>query len=298
MSEESISPSATPESTAADPSADDPGEDETPDDESTADLELRARATVLAEENRRLRQEYVRARRTTYRRTAAGLAFVGLLAGVTGILFPDGREILFALGFTGLFGAVLTLYLSPSQVIAADVCERVYAAMATNGEALATQLGLASVRRYVPATERAASLFVPASEVGDLPSGERGPLVVAEGERGLLLDATGAFLFEEFERTVAGDIAAHPGPLATQLREGVTEQFELATAIEADVDADRGRVTFRVSGSAFGDLDRFDHPLPSFLAAGLVAGLDRPVSVEVEPTDAYADWLVTCRWES
>lgn len=260
-------------------------------------LELAARAELLAEENRRLRAEYTRARRSEYRRTAYGLALLGVLAFVAGLAFPDGREILFALGFTGLFGGVLTLYLTPEQVVAADVGERVYAALAANDAALATQLGLGDERVYLPGDDAPAHLYVPRWTEYDRPALDEGPLVVDEQSRGLLLEATGAFLFEEFER-VTDDLAATPAALATQLAEGITEVFELAGAIDTDVDPRGGRATVRVSDSAFGDPDRFDHPLASFLAVGFAAGLDRPVTLEVDPGagDDRADWLVTCRW--
>lgn len=263
-------------------------------DADEAGVDAAVRAEVLAEENRRLRQQYARARRSEYRRTAAGLAAVGILALSGAVLFPDGREVLFAFGLTGLFGAVLTLYLTPTRVVTADVGERVYASLAANEAAVATQLGLAAERRYVPGDATPAFLYIPRRSGSDPPDRDAGPLVVAEQSRGLTLEATGAGLFEEFERVLTGDLATAPGPLATQLIDGAVEQFELAAAVDAD--AGNGRITFRVSGSAFGDPDRFDHPLASFLAVGLAAGLDRQIRLEVDAADEYVDWLVTCRW--
>lgn len=117
------------ESSTADVSAAS-AEESTPAAES--DLEQTARAELLAEENRRLRAEYARTQQTRYRRTAYGLAALGVLAVLGGLLFPNARGVLFALGGTGLFGGLLTLYLTPGQFVAADVGERVYAAMAAN----------------------------------------------------------------------------------------------------------------------------------------------------------------------
>jgi len=275
---------------AADPSGGDPpgvGDEQ---------LGATARAELLAEENRRLRTEYARARKAEYRRVAYGLAAVGLAGFLAGLLFPEGREVLFAFGFTGLFGSVLTLYLSPTRVVAADVGERVYAAMAANDAALTAQLGIDGERVYVPGDGKPAYLYLPQGDEYELPEPGEGPLVVADGSRGVVLEATGAYLFEEFERALTGDLGTEPGVIATQVADGTTEQFELASAVEADVDAADGRATVRVSGVAFGDVDRFDHPLASLLAVGFAAGLDRPVTVEVEEADEYADWLVTCRW--
>ena len=266
-----------------------------PGDDAKQDAAVRAE--LLAEENRRLRTEYTRARKAEYRQTAYALAAIAGLAFLAGLLFPDGREVLFAFGFTGLFGSALTLYLTPKRVVAADVGERVYAAMAANENAVATQLGIDGQHVYLPGTGQPAYLYVPQHSEYDLPERDEGPLVVNEERRGLFIEATGAFLFEAFEQALTGDVASEPAALATQLADGVVEQFELAEAIEPAVDPADGRVTFRVSGSAFGDVDRFDHPLASFLAVGVAVGLDRPVSLEVDDTAEHADWLVTCRWD-
>ena len=283
---------------AADESAGNPASDteRSGQDDGEPALDAAARAELLEEENRRLRAEYARSRKSEYRRVAYALAAIGLVGVVGGLLFADGREVLFAFGFTGLFGAVLTLYLSPSQVVAADIGERVYAAMAANDAALATQLGIGGDHVYIPGEGKPAHLFVPQDAGSDPPDPGEGPVVVAEEHRGLLLETTGAYLFEEFERALSGDLATEPGPLATQLADAAVEQFELATSIDAGIDAADGRATFRLSGSAFGDVDRFDHPLASFLGSGFAAGLDRPVSLEVDSGGEYADWLVTCRW--
>lgn len=269
---------------------------DTDDEIASQPEELAAQVELLNEENQRLRREYTRARKSEYRRIAYGLTAVGLFAVIGGVVFPDGRNILFSLGFTGLFGAVLTLYLTPTQVVAADVGERVYAAMASNGTALANQLALSTDRLYIPDDERAAQLYIPQGPEYEYPDGDTPPLVVADQQRGLLFEATGAYLFAEFERALSTPVATEPVPLGTQLEDGIVEQFELAEASDVTVDPDEGRATFQISGSAFGPVDRFDHPLASFLATGFVTALDRPVSLEVEEGDSYADWLVTCRW--
>lgn len=270
----------------------------TDDPETQNDLDRAGRAELLAEENRRLRAEYARAQQARYRRTAAGLAVLGLLAVLGGLVFPDGREVLFVLGATGLFGGVLTLYLTPGQFVSADVGERVYAAMAANEAAIAGDLGLSELRVYVPADGSTARLYLPQRATFERPTDPDSPVIVDDESRGLWLEATGSFLFEEFERALAGGLADAPPLLATQLADGVVEQFELATAVEPDVETEGGRASFAVSGSAFGDVDRIDHPVASFLAVGFAVGMDRPVRVEVTADDGRADWLVTCRWET
>lgn len=260
-------------------------------------LDRAARAELLAEENRRLRSEYARAQQSKYRRTAYGLGAVGLLAALGGVLFASGREVLFALGATGLFGAVLTLYLTPGQFVTADVGERVYAAMAANEAAIAADLGLSDERIYVPVDEQTVRLYVPQHAEFEIPADREGPLVVDDASRGLLLEATGAGLFEEFSRALTSDLATAPQSLAAQLADGLVEQFELATSVDPDIDTEGGRVTFGVSDSAFGDLDRLDHPVVSFLAVGIATARDQPVTVDVDRGDERADWLVTCQWD-
>ncbi len=271
------------------------------DDEET--LELAARAELLEEENQRLRTEYVSARKSQYRRTAIGLGLVGALAALGGLLFPDGRNVLFALAATGLFGGVLTYYLTPETFVAADVGERIYAAMAANEAAIVDQLGLSDDHVYLSTGDSAdVYLYVPQRSTGKLPDDRdglrAGPLLTDPDQRGLVLEPTGSTLFEAFERALTGDLATAPAPLATQLADGLVEQFELAASADPDVDPAAGRVTVAIEDSAFGDVDRFDHPVASFLAVGFATGLDRPVQLAVAPDADRADWLVTCRWEN
>ncbi|MFA9427907.1 hypothetical protein [Natronorubrum sp. A-ect3] len=266
--------------------------------DSTDQLELAAQVELLTEENHRLRQEYVQARQSRYRSTAVGLAAIGIVAALGGLLFPDTRDVLVALGATGLFGAVLTYYLMPSQFIAADVGERVYTAAMTNLASISDELGLRENRVYVPGETVPARLFVPQHVEYSIPDDRSGPIVVDDDSRGLFLEATGAELFREFERALTGKVGTEPTVIASQLTDGLVEQFELAQSADADIDAANGRATIAITGSAFGSLDRFDHPIPSFLAVGFAAGLDRPVTLEVAAGDDRADWLVTCRWGS
>lgn len=276
------------------------------DGESDARDDLAAQVELLAAENQRLRDEYVRARRATHRRTALGLFAVGLLAVAGAVAFPDARNVLLALGGTGLFGAVLTYSLTPKRFVAAGTGERVYAALAATGRELVGELGLREDRVYAPARIADESfadvrLFVPQRADYAVPDPETldSTFVVEEGvDRGVALPPTGAALYREFETAMAGEISSDPTSLAAQLADALVEGFEIADATRADVSPEDGRVTVAAEGSVYGPVDGFDHPVASFLAVGLAANLDRPVRAEATAAEeGPADYFVTCEWD-
>lgn len=275
----------------------------TPDDQAAAFDEfdeLRARNALLAERLDQLRAEYTRARQSAYRRTAVGFFLVGLLALGGGFAFPGSRTVLFALGGTGVFVGLLTVFLTPERFLAADVGEGVYAAHAATGEALTAELGLSDDRVYVPTStpDDPVRLYVPQRSTDALVDDEalRSVFVVSDDDRrGLSLTPTGGALFAEFERVLVGDLGTVPDELAGQLVDGLREGFELVEAASWELDADATQLTFGLSGCAYGSLQRFDHPIVSFLAVGVARGLDEPVRVDVAD-GGRADVVVSCRW--
>lgn len=263
-----------------------------------ADEELRARLDLLREENRRLRRAHRRTRQTRYRRTAVGLAALGALALAGAALFPGPRDVLLALAGVGLFSGVLVYYLTPERFIAAPVGERIYGAYARTGEALVGDLGLRAERVYLP-TDDGARLFVPQHAAYDVPTPADldGVVVVTDEEsrRGVAVHPTGAGLYREFERTVAGEPAADPDVLAEQLADALVEAFELADG--ASPDAGDGRLTIGVSEPVYGPVDGFDHPVASFVGVGVARVRGEPVVVDVDPAeDGRVDALVTATW--
>jgi hypothetical protein len=306
-----------PERRADDPSRDGTADDASPDGaaaSTAADAAdgdgpaLERQVELLAAENRRLRAEYVDARRTTHRRTAVGLAAVGAVALLGAVVFAGSRTVLFALGFTGLFGAVLTYFLTPERFVAADTGERVYAAAARNGDRIVGELGLQDDRVYAPAPDGAESpvkLFVPHATDYEVPEREAlaDLFVVAEDgrRRGVSLFPTGGLLYREFERAVDDDDVESSAAAAGQLADALVEVFELVESATPDLDAAGGRLTVEVADSAYGEVDRFDHPVASLVAVGMAATLDEPVTVEVMPTedgDGDGDYLITCTWDA
>lgn len=271
------------------------GDDDTGDTE-----ELAAQVELLREENRRLRESYARAKRAQYRRVAAGLGGLGLLAILAAVAFPVARTVLLALGATGVFGGLLTYYLTPERFISASVGTGVYVALASNFEDLSAELGLEDPLLYVPAGETGSRvrLFRPqraAFEVPDAGALESVFVVTEEaGQRGIALEPTGRALFEEFERALEAPLGSSLDELLSQLRDGVLEQFEIADSLAFDADSDNGRVTLEFDGGVYGGVSQFDHPAVSFVAIGLVRHLGCPVRVETGRTDG----VVTFRWEA
>ena len=294
MSLEQDDPDDRPNSTVDEPNTDDRSDDAPrPSRE-----ELETQLDLLAEENQRLRAEYARVRTSQYRRTALGLAGLGAVAIGGGLLFPGARSVLFILGAIGLFGGLLTFYLTPEQFIAASVGERVYAAFADTVHDLATDLALSDHRVYVP-TDGDTWLFVPQHDRFELPAPEPlepGFVAVDDAQaRGLVTDPTGARLFAEFDAARTGPLADRLGPLASQLTDALVEQFELADSIRVETTTDRGQVTFAVTGEPYGALDRFDHPVASFLAVGIARGLDAPVTLAIAGGEYETEYLVTVK---
>lgn len=278
---------------------------QTATDQASVDQEdLAARVEYLKAENEQLRREYTRARRSQYRRTALGLVLVGLLAVGGGLLFADARTVLFALGGTGVFAGLLTVYLTPEQFIAADVGERIYTALASNENALVADLGLTDDRVYVPtrtAGDIAVRLFIPQHSIENLPDAETLDTVFVTPEddqqRGVSLRPTGDALFEEFARATTGQPADDPVTLVEQLTDALVGQFELVETAQVDVDIANGRASVGIGGSIYGRVDQFDHPAASFLAVGLARQLDTPIRVNVDDArDDRVDALITFQW--
>lgn len=261
---------------------------------------LLAELERLREENRRLRKEHRRAHVARYRRTAVGLGAVGLVGIAAAALFPAARSVLLALGATGVFGAILTYYLTPERFIAASVGERAYAALADNEASLVGELGLSDRRLYVPTGgDPPARLFVPQRRAYELPDDDAlaETFVVTDDPqaRGVAFTPTGAPLFREFDRTRTGPLADAPADLTAQLTDALAAAFELVEGADADVEP--GRATVEVTGNAYGR-GRFDDPTASFLAVGLARGLSTPVAVETAAGDGDDALTITCRWDA
>lgn len=261
----------------------DPGADE---------AELAARIELLEAENRRLREEYARARRSNYRRTAIGMAAIGAVALLGALAFPANATVLVSLAAVGFFGGLLTYYLTPERFVAAAVGEATARTHADGLAAVAADVGLSDERVYVPGPADRVRLFVPQHSSFSVPADPTPGFRVGEdpAERGLVVDATGEALFGGFERALDGPLGEDLPTVADQLGEGLVEVFELVDRTTAETDGRTLRMG--VAGSALGPVDGFDHPVASFAATGLVRALDEPVSVDVVPGEDRHDAVV------
>lgn len=264
--------------------------------------ELVAQLELLETENERLRQTVSRLRRAKYRHTALGLAAIGGLALIGAALFPVARTVLIALGGTGLFAAVFTRFLTPERFVSASVGQRVYESLALDRTTLVDELELQGELVYAPvetAVGPAVRLFVPHRTDYRLPADEEleSMFVLPDDDRarGVAFKPTGHEFVGELRSTVTGGFADDPARLADQVADGLTEAFELADSAVPDVDRDTDRISMRVTDSAYGPVDRLDHPIASIVATTLAAELDAPVTLEVTDSGG-GEYLVTCRW--
>jgi hypothetical protein len=267
--------------------------------------ELLGEVQLLAAENARLRAQRENRVRQSYRRAAVGFFLLGLLGAGAALAVPESQTVLFSLAGVGLFVGVLTFWLTPSQVVSAPVGDRVYSAYAATGRSLVADLDLTETNVYVPApthtTETAdVRLFVPQARRFVVPkASELDTLLVVGGDdrtRGVSLVPTGAALVAAFDEG-RRDPPATVEELASQLADALVEGFELVESATATVDPDGGAITVGVQGSSFGAVDRFDHPVGSFVAAALAAELDTPVRMETRAADdRRAEFVVECEW--
>lgn len=257
-----------------------------PDVDGPEDPARDAEVSLLRTENERLRRELKRRTRTTYRRTALALLLVGAVSALAGLVVPAAREVLVIVGAIGIFGGVLTWYLTPETVLSASVAESLFDANASTIIALVAELGLVEESVYVPSTEHVggAYLFLPLHAAYDLPETVESTFLTAgtERERGVALQPTGAKLSRALDHSIGGDVdeSELPGVVA----EAIVEQFELAANADAEIVDDT--LSLHVERPAIAGLDRPDHPVVSLACVTTARSLDQPVRADtVDPDD-------------
>ena len=233
-------------------------------------------------------------------------ALFGLLAIGGAAVYPARRSVLFTLYWTLLFVAVLFYFLTPEEYVRAPIAERICAELMANEAALVAAYDLQDTLVYLPEdtessrSDPPARLFVPGYAGQDFPSEiepeSRFVVSDAREQQGLCLLPTGGRLFREFESVLDGDLSETPDELSIQLADGLSEGLDLADRVTPNVRPTERRADFEITGSVYGPVDRFDHPVQSFLAVGLAIGLDRPVIAETVMAEGHSDYLVSCQW--
>lgn len=273
--------------------------DALPSEREDTETDLHVELERLREQNRRLRAEYDAILRRGYRRSALGMAALGVLALGGAAVFPTQATVLIALGGTGLFAAMLTYYLTPERFVAVSVGERINKAHTRTVAALIDELGLSDERWYVPTPDQPeyARLFVPQQADVEPPSSVTDMLVISEEPdgRGLAVIPTGDGLYDHFVETVTGEPATDPTVVARQLADAIVESFELADAAGVDADREGGRVVIRVTEPVYGDLTDPDHPIISLLGVGIATSIGGPVRIAVADDD-WSDGLVVVNY--
>jgi hypothetical protein len=278
-------------------------------DTATDDSELAVEVDLLKAENRRLRELLAAAQRSRYRNTAIALGSVGLLCGILGVIVPTGTDVLFALAGIGVFGGVLTYFLTPERFISADVGKQVYTATADSFERLCHDLGLSDRRLYVAAsgTENVPTgpsnqsqladswLFIPQTAETEVPdfSTLNSSFVIDDGQRGLSIRPTGSGLLATVTRSLSEPLGETPDVICEQLADAIVEDLELAQSMTYEIDPATSRISVQITGVLYGDGTQFDHPVVSLIAVGLAAGLEHPVEPTVTGTDPLSVTLRT-----
>lgn len=267
------------------------------DERATAATELLA--STATEETGDRRRRGKRQRRTT-RPTIAGrdrrsvgwavaFALVGVGAAAlstAGLVAPELQDVVAALGGAGVFLSLLTLALAPTAH--PDREAAIFDRVARNYERAGADLGLADAHYYVPTGgEPPVRLFRPRDADVPVPSVDKlSATFVGRREAGellgLALDPSGLALLDE----TSADLPDEPRTLAGELCGAVVDRMEVAEIAQPKVDVDTGRATVAFRGTAYGPVERFDHPVRSFLGVGFALGLDRPIRTEVIETPA------------
>jgi hypothetical protein len=277
---------------------------QSPPNNETSVPELRGQLELLEAENRRLRREYVRAQQSNYRRTALGLAVLGVVAIVGGWLFPGTRDVLIALGGSALVAGILTYYLTPTEFVAAAIGEVLADTLQNTYNALQTDLDLQGEPVYVPLTDTGTGdirLFLPQHYEYTLPDLDelRQTIVVPTdpSQRGVAVRPTGAGLLAEFRTAAVWTPSAtdEPDRVFAQLADALVEQFELADQIATTIEDDR-RCVLTITGSTYGVAEHIEHPIPSFIVSGAAVAFSVPARVSVRTADEE-DFIVECRWD-
>jgi hypothetical protein len=247
--------------------------------------ELETLIDVLKTENERLRKDYARARAVTYRKTALALTVVGLVAVLGGVAFSDVRAVLFVTGAIGLFGGIMTWYLTPERVVPISVSESVYDGAMTTLTDLKDELGLQPVTVYVPVGDQTRG-FIPRDRDFEVPENLSHVFPGStSGSEGMTFTPSGQELTREVDEIRTTQASNTTLGAVEQVADSLVEHFEVVDQITVEKSTVAREVIISVDEPAFGPLSRLDHPVVSALACAAAQSVDSPVVVDsVEDT--------------
>jgi hypothetical protein len=250
--------------------------------------ELETLVDVLQAKNERLRTDYARARAVSYRKTALALTAVGAGAVLGGAALPDVRAVLFVTGAVGLFGGILTWYLTPERVVPISVSESVYDGATGTLTDLRNELGLQPVTVYTPVGDQTRG-FVPRDRDAETPENLSHVFPGdTSGSAGITFTPSGQRLTRETDEIRTTQSSNTALDAVEGVADSLVEHFEVADRIAVEREADGEDVVVSVDAPAFGSLTRLDHPIVSALACAAAQGVEEPVVV-----DAAEDATVT-----
>lgn len=259
--------------------ADDNNTSLNPTDTNEQSVSLNSELDAIRAEKASLSADYSRARTASHRKTALALAAIGVIAVLGGIVFPDVRATLFVIGSVGLFGGVLTWYLTPERVVPIGVSESVYDATTSTLTGIRHELGLQPLTVYVPATDGVRG-FIPRHHGFELPDNATHTFVTDDGvSRGLTFSPTGEGLVQEFEHIRTTQASTDATIAVERISRTLIEHFEIVGDVTVDEATKTSLRTISVQDAAFGSVTRVDHPVVSTLACGIVRATGESVIV-------------------
>lgn len=257
--------------------------------------EFERRLERLQARNEQLEKETDRFSRYRPRFIALGFVGVGLLSFLAALSVPEGQTVLFTIAGIGLFAGVLTRTVAHGHFVESQDAERVYGACAANYSAIVADRADSTSRRYLPDAQNRIRLLVP-DDSTDVPKTLDQSTTIGKTQQGVVLEPIGNPFVREVKREAATDLTSVVATVE-QLADALEDRFEFVASADPVVDMDAGRVSVAISGSAFGAVDRFDHPVASILAVGLANQLEQPVRLEVTDDTDRGEWLVRCEWD-
>lgn len=235
-------------------------------------------------------------------RRAIGLPFLvfGLLAAIAVRQFPDARFVLLAFAGTGLFIATLVFLITPQETVPASVFEQVYQSYVDVGASITTTFVYVPLALNDEGTDSDVRLVLPEGGEGAGPGGPDPNADLQLLEDGVSenrqVRPLGELFFREFESRLTVPFGSTPDEIATQLQDALENGWGLARKVEPNRRRDT-EYTFDLVGPVCEPVDRFDHPIVSFLGVGFATGLNTPIRVTVTEPAEDSDCVITCTWE-